>query len=225
MIKLKINSRQFRKDMNNIIDYSVGFLEGVEKGKYVFFKNLGNVISELLGKFIDTSAKMDEQALHHVYEWYKTGSPSSRLFDINYTVSNVGLSFYTNFKQSQTIKNGSRVPFYNKAKIMEEGIPVRIEPVMSDVLVFEQNGETVFTKSPVLVDNPGGYRTQGSFEKVMDIFFKSYFSQAFMRSSGILDYLNNPVLYKKNLSLGKKGGRSKGLSTGYTWIANAGVIQ
>lgn len=225
MIKLSINSNQFRKDMKNIVEYSFGFLEGVQKGKSVFFRNMGELISELLGKFVDTSAKMDPEALHHVYEWYKTGSPSARLFDIKYTISNNGLSFYTNFRQSSTIKDGSRVPFYDKARIMEEGISVRIEPVNSDVLVFEDNGETVFTKSPVLVDSPGGTRTQGSFEKTIDLFFNNYFSQAFMRSSGILNYLNNPVLYKKNLSFGKKSGRAKGISTGYAWIANAGVIQ
>lgn len=211
--------------MNNIVDYSVGFLEGINKGKSVFFRNLGMTIKEMLEGFVDANARSNPQMLHHVYEWYRVGSPDARLFDIQYTVSNAGLSFYSSFKQSSTIKDGSRVPFYNKAKIMEEGISVRIEPRNADVLVFSQNGEEVFTKSPVTVDNPGGTQTQGSFQKVVDMFFSKYFTQSFFRASGIYDYLNNPIVYKKNLSSAKRGGRAKGLSTGYAWIANAGVIK
>lgn len=224
MIKMAINSKQFRKDMENIMQYSYGFIEGVNRGKQMFFKNLGASVKEMLESFIDSNAKMSPETLHHIYEWYQAGNPSGRLFEVKYTVSNVGLSFYTSFKQSTTVKNGSRVPFYDKARIMEEGIPVRIEPRRSDVLVFENDGETVFTKAPVSVDNPGGSAVEGSFEKVVNLFFSSYFSQVFLRSSGILDYLDNPVVYRKNLNSGKRNGRAKGLSTGYAWIANAGVI-
>jgi hypothetical protein len=49
------------------------------------------------------------------------------------------------------------------------------------------------------------------------------FSQAFIRSSGIIKYLENPTAYKKNLGAGKRGGRSVGISTGYTWVANLGA--
>lgn len=223
MISVKLNQTKFTKDLNNIVQYSLGFLDGVQKGKKVFLNSLGKNVKELLNMFIDSNARSNPQALHHVYEWYKTGSPDARLFDINYTVSNVGLSFYSSFKQSSSIKRGSSVPFYNKAKIMEEGLPVIIKPKRSSVLVFEQDGETVFTKNPVIVDNPGGNKVQGSFENIVNLFFSKYFTQAFLRSSGIYQYLNNPSIYKKNLQKGKNSGRSIGLSTGYTWIANAGV--
>jgi hypothetical protein len=225
MIKISMNSAQFRKDMNNILDYSFGFLDGVHRGKTVFFHNLGKTITEVLNRFIDSTARMDEQSLHHVYEWYQTGSPNARLYDIRYVINNNGLNFVSSFKQSTTIKDGSRVPFYNKAKIMEEGTTVIIEPRNSDVLVFEDNGEEVFTKNPVVVTNPGGDATVGSFEKTMNTFFTKYFTQAFLRSSGIADYLENPILFKKNINVGKKSGRAKGLDTGYRWIINAGVIS
>jgi hypothetical protein len=90
-------------------------------------------------------------------------------------------------------------------------------------LVFEQNGETVFTKNEVRVDNPGGTEVEGGFEKVFDMFFNRYFSQAFLRVSGVARYLENPQAYKKNMQAGKKMGKTKGISTGYRWIANAGV--
>jgi len=223
MISATINQKQFIKDLNNIVDYSLGFLDGIQKGKTVFLNNLGKNIKEVLELFIDSNARNNPQALHHVYEWYRTGSPDARLFDINYTISNLGLSFSSSFRQSSSIRNGSNVPFYNKAKIMEDGVPVIIQPKKSNVLVFDDNGETVFTKGPVEVLNPGGNQVQGSFENTLNIFFQKYFTQAFLRTSGIDKYLSNPTVYKKNLSKGKTGGKAVGVSTGYSWIANAGV--
>jgi hypothetical protein len=217
------NSAQFKKEMTNIVDYSMGFLEGIQRGKTAFLKTVGLETVELMKEFIDSNARVNPDMLHHVYEWNQTGSPSARLYDISYTTSNLGLSFRSSFRQSTSIKNGSRTPFYDKARIMEEGIPVTIRPRVAQALAFEDNGETIFTKSEVRVDNPGGTEVQGGFEKVFDMFFNRYFSQAFLRVSGIAKYLENPVVYRKDMAAGKKMGRSKGLSTGYRWIANAGV--
>jgi hypothetical protein len=217
------NSNQFKKEMNNIVNYSVGFLEGVQKGKTVFLKTLGLQTVETMKEFIDSNARVNPQMLHHIYEWNQTGSPSARLYDISYTTSNLGLSFRSSFSQSASIKDGSRTPFYDKARIMEYGIPVTIRPKAVEVLAFDQNGETVFTKGPVQVLNPGGNAVEGGFEKVFDMFFNRYFSQAFLRTSGIAQYLENPVVYKKDMQAGKTMGKTKGLSTGYRWIANAGV--
>ena len=217
------SSNQFKREMNNIIDYSVGFLEGVQKGKTVFLKTVGMETVEVIKQFIDSNARVNPQMLHHVYEWTMTGSPEARLYDISYTTSNLGLSFKSSFSQSKSIKDGSRTPFYDKARIMEEGIPVTIRPKVSQVLAFEDNGETVFTRGPVQVLNPGGTEVEGGFEKVFDMFFNKYFSQAFLRTSGIARYLENPQVYKKDMPAGKRMGKSKGLSTGYRWIANAGM--
>jgi hypothetical protein len=107
---------------------------------------------------------------------------------------------------------------------MEEGIPVTIRPRVAEVLAFDENGETVFTKGPVRIDNPGGSQVEGGFEKVFDMFFNRYFSQAFLRVSGIAKYLENPEVYRRDMNAGKSLGRSKGVSTGYRWIANAGVV-
>lgn len=219
-----VNTSMFMKEMDNIIKYSEGFLEGVQRGKTKFLTALGVEIIELMKNFIDSSARVNPQMLHHVYEWNRTGSPDARLYDINYTISGVGLSFKSSFKQSQSIKSGSRVPFYDKARIMENGIPVTIRPRKAQVLSFEDNGEQVFTKGPIEVLNPGGDQVEGGFEKVFNQFMNQYFSQAFLRSSGIAQYLENPVVYKKNLKAGKRLGRNKGIETGYRWIVNAGVV-
>jgi len=209
--------------MDNIVKYSFGFLDGVQKGKKVFLQNLGIGTIQAMAQYVDVSARGNQSALHHVYEWYQTGSPNARLFDINYTVSNLGLSINSTFRQSRTVKEDSNVPFYNKAKIMEEGIPVTITPKKSSVLAFTEGGNTVFTKKSVIVRNPGGNNVQGSFEKTMDEFMLRYFKQSFLRASGIYDYIKKPTVFKKEIKAGSRMGRSKGISTGFKWIANAKV--
>ena len=218
-----MNTTNLEKIISNAIDYSVGFLDGAQKGKSIFLKNLGNSVVGILKDYIDVEARSNPQALHHIYEWYQTGSPKARLYDFNYTVSNVGLSFKSNFKQSKSLPSGSSVPFENKAKVMEDGIPVTISPRKSDVLVFEANGQTVFTKKNIDVQNPGGTQVQGSFQKVADEFFRVYFKQSFLKSSGLYSYIKKPVLYKQNFRTGSRVGRSAGVETGFKWIANAHI--
>jgi hypothetical protein len=223
-MRVRFDGRQFAKDMRNIMDYSTGFLDGIQLGKQELMKSIGLQTIEVLKGYIDSNAKVNPLILHHVYEWNKTGSPTGRLYDINYTISNLGLSFNSSFKQSTTVQNGSNTPFYDKARIMENGIPVTIVPVNAQALRYMDNGQEVFTKGPVVVQNPGG-DTQGKFEQVFDNFFNKYFTQAFLRASGIGAYLENPTAYKKNLAKGKRLGKPGGVSTGFRWIANAGVTK
>ena len=222
-MRVSIQTNNFEKELLNIANYSLGFLEGAQKGKKVFLDNLGRGVIFALGQYVDVEARANKEALHHVYEWYQTGSPQARLFDITYTVSNLGLSLNSTFKQSRTLQQDATTPFYNKAKIMENGIPVVIRPKKNSVLRFYQGGETVFTSKPVTVRNPGGNQVEGSFERIFDEFMTRYFTQAFLRASGISDYISNPVIYKKNLPAGAKQGRPKGVSTGYKWITNAKI--
>lgn len=222
-MRVSLESKGFEQQMQNIVQYSMGFLDGVKKGKKAFLDNLGQGTIQALALYVDSSARGNPTALHHVYEWYQTGSPNARLFDLDYTVSNNGLTFSSKFKQSRTLKEDSNEPFYNKAYIMENGIPVTITPKRSSVLVFEEGGNTVFVKGSVTVRNPGGNNVERGFERTIDEFMLTYFKQSFLRASGIYEYINKPVLYKKHLKSGSKNGRSKGIDVGYKWIANAKV--
>jgi hypothetical protein len=221
-MKVSLTTNDFEKQILNIAQYSVGFLDGVQKGKKIFLDNMGKGVVYTLGRYIDVEAKANSAALHHVYEWYQTGSPSSRLFDIDYTVSNVGLSLNSTFKQSRTLAEDATVPFYNKARIMENGIPVTIKPKRI-ALRFTAGGEEIFTRKPVTVRDPGGQAVQGSFERTFDEFMRNYFTQGFLRASGLFDYIENPTIYKKNIAAGAKGGKSVGVTTGFKWITNAKV--
>lgn len=224
MISVKIDSRKFAKEMNNIMKYTQGFLEGAERGKTIFLANLGESVKEILEQYIDSSARVNPSMLHHVYEWYETGSPDARLFNIDYTISNIGLSFKSSFTQSSSFAEGSYDPFRNKAKIMENAQSVTIRPKRGEYLKFEINGEAVFSKGPITVDNPGGQDVERGFERVFDQFFEQYFTQAFLKTSGIAQYLENPVAYKRDLPKAKTMGKSAGVSAGYRWVANGGVL-
>jgi hypothetical protein len=217
---VSFNAKSFQKTMNNILDYSYGFLDGAEKGKKLFLSNLGISVIQILKQYIDIEAKANPKALHHIYEWYQTGRASSRLFEIDYIVNKNGLTLTSYFKQSRTLSRDANVPFYDKARIMEDGIPVTIKPKKS-VLVFNESGQTIFTKKTIQVRDPGGDEVQGSFESVVDEFILKYFKQSFLKASGIYDYIKKPKIYKKNIKKGAKLGRSAGISTGFQWIINA----
>lgn len=222
-MKVSLETQQLEKTLLNIVDYSFGFIDGVKNGKKAFLNSIGTGVIEALGQYIDGMARVDPAAVQHVYEWYQTGNPAGRLFDLGYTVSNLGLSVKSSFRQSTSVSADSNQPFYDKARIMELGIPVIIKPKRSSVLVFEDAGSTVFTKKPITVRDPGGVKAQGGYERVFDSFFTNYFTQAFLKSSGIYDYISKPVLYKKNIAAGARAGKSVGYKTGYTWIANAKI--
>jgi hypothetical protein len=220
---VRLNTKLFQKQLDNMVDYSFGFLEGAEDGKKIFLDSLARGTIEGLKLYIDAMARGNPQALHHVYEWYQTGNRGQRLFDIEYKVTSRGISIDSKFRQSKSIQSGSYEPFYNKAKIMEDGVPVVIRPKGNKPLVFENNGTLVYTKKPIVNQFPGGREVKGSYEQTFDTFITRYFAQSFLTVTGLYDYLSNPQIYKKNFRAGVKAGKSVGQSTGFRWITNAKV--
>jgi hypothetical protein len=218
-VRVTTTTKSFEKQMNNIVNYSMGFIDGAQKGKTEFLKALGQATITSMGQYVDAQARSNPAALHHIYEWNKTGSPTARLFDLDYTISNLGLSVRGTFTQSETLKKGSTVPFYNKAKIMENGVPVTIRP-KKRVLAFTIDNEEIFTSNDVTVTDPGGTEVQGSFSKTIDEFMLFYFKQSFLRASGIYNYIQNPTVFKKDIKQGSRLGKNKGIQTGFRWIAN-----
>lgn len=219
MIKVKFKTTDFMKEMDSIVQYANGFMDGAQAGKKQLLETIGAKTKEILESFIDSNARTNQAVLHHVYEWQQSGNAASRLFDIEYTTSGGGLTLRSTFRQSVSVKNGSTTPFYDKARIIEEGIPVRIKAKVSSVLSFSDGGEQVFTKLPIDVSNPGGSEANGGFQRIVDLFFNSYWKQSFLKTSGIADILRNPIQFKQNLPRAKAGGRSVGYDVGYRWIA------
>jgi len=225
MISAQFDDRIFFKDLMNVAGYSEGFLEGIQKGKPKFLKNIAKDSIQIFKDFVDQNARVDQQMYHHIYEWYQTGNPNARLFDIEYAVTETGISFNGTFSQSSSMANGSTVPFYNKAEVMEKGIPVTIRPIKAKVLNFQIDNEDIFTSGPITIDNPGGTHVMGSFQHIFDLFFNQHFTQSVLLLTGIKTYLENASTYKTNLSSAKTGGKAKGIEVGYNWIVKAGDLS
>ena len=215
------DDKQFLKDVLGAVNYSEGFIEGIQEGKPEFLTLFGKEVIQVLKEFVDSNARVDPQMLQHVYEWYHVGSPDARLYDVQCHLSGTGISFNYTFSQSRSIKDGSHVPFYDKARIMEDGIPVTIKPVAAQALAFDINGETVFTKTPVEISNPGGSYAKDGFKTVFDSFFSNYFTQSFLLASGMVDYLKSPFLFSKNFAGSRSGGKQLGRNTGIEFITKA----
>jgi hypothetical protein len=218
MISMKVDDRKLVKDLNNVVQYSIGFLDGVNLGKNKMLNTLGAELRELVGEFIDANARVDPTSLHHVYEWYQTGSPAARLFDIDYNVSTGGLSLNGTLTQSKSIARNSKEPFYNKASIMEYGVPFTISPKSAQALRFEVDGEEVFTKKPVTITNPGG-NVEGNFQETFRQFFATYASQSILEISGLAMQLKTSKEFDRQFAAGVRGGRSVGLSAGIKYIS------
>jgi hypothetical protein len=225
MIAIKFDDKKFFKDLTNIANYSTGFLEGVHAGKEEFAKSIAKNGVEIFKQFVDQQARVDEKMYHHIYEWYQAGNPGARLFDVEYITRDGGISFNGTFSQSRSVSDNSNTPFYNKAQIMERGLPITISPKNSSVLAFEIDGEKVFTPNPVTVQHPGGTHVMGSFERIFDIFFREHFKQSVLDVTGITKHLSTAKPYRDNLAAGKTGGKAKGVQVGYNWIAKAGDLS
>lgn len=225
MISIKFDDKFFFKDLMNIAGYSEGFLQGAVLAKEKFSNSIAVNSIEIFKEFVDQQARVDQQMYHHIYEWYQVGNPGARLFDINYIVNDGGISFNGTFSQSISVSNGSNKPFYDKARIMERGLPITISPVNASVLTFNINGEQIFTPNSITVEHPGGTHVAGSFERLFDLFFKDHFKQSVLDVTGITRYLSNAKSYKDNFKAGKSGGKAKGVEVGYNWIIKAGDLS
>lgn len=218
MINVRFDTKEINKALNNSVSYSYGFLEGTNVAQLDFNMALGQFILDALNKYIDMRAKMNPDALHHVYEWGQTGSPSGRLFDIKVAATKRTIKFSGKFLRSSSIANGADVPFYDKAGIMENAIEVVIEPRNSNVLAFEDDGETVFVASAIHIANPGGDEVAGSFGRTVDSFFDEYLTGSFLRSSGIFDKIESAQEFYRYFPSGVKSGKFVGVTAGKKYM-------
>lgn len=223
MIKTKFDTREFTKKLSNSVAYSNGFIDGAQLSKPTFNRQLGEFIKEALNRYVDAKARMNPESLHHVYEWDQTGSPSARLFSISVIPMQTLIKFNIKFLPSSSVSPTSNTPFKNKAKIMENGIEITIQPKNSEVLVFEEAGETIFTKEEVTIKNPGGQEVEGSFERTVNDFFTNYLTVGLLKSSGILDGLEKPTEYKRDFAKGTRGGKPVGISAGRKYMNIGGA--
>lgn len=225
VLPVKINSKDVSKVLKNTVNFSYGFLDGVEIQKIIFNEKLGEYTVNILNKYIDSQAKINPESLHHIYEWNNVGNKNYRLFKITSSASKNNILFTGSFLPSKTSINGNQ-PFVNKAEIMENAIAITVEPKNSNVLVFEDEGDTIFTANSVYIAHPGGDAVAGSFAAIIESFFSNYFKNAFLQP-----LINDLMTVKEFSELfpqgAKGGGRDVGIAAGkkYLDIKSLGVIE
>jgi hypothetical protein len=218
-----MNAMHFNRVLSNAVQYSQGFLDGVGLKTIEFNHELAIFTSNALKKYIDSQARMNPRRLHHVYEWAKAGNQESRLFDFDTTVSKNNIVFTGNFLPSTSVSSGSKEPFTDKANVMENDIQVVIEPKNSNVLVFEDEGQTVFTTRKIYIDHPGGNEVAGSFGETVNDFFNNYFTNALLRP--LLNKFSTANEFTANFAYGTKIGRNVGVRAGKQYLSLAGGVE
>jgi hypothetical protein len=222
-MKASFNTKKFTQTVTNIVDYSKGFVDSAKVNE----KRLSIGISELsidaFYEYLDGLARSHPGMLHHVYEWGQVGNPFSRLFELKTQVASRNVTISADFLYSDSISETSNEPFYNKAEVMEEGIPVVINEVQAKALFFEIDGEEFFRTGPIVIANPGGAATRGSFVKAFNEFYGVYFQEVFLKSIRFYDKMKNPKEYQKSIRSAAKGKNAYGLGkrAALSWIEGA----
>ena len=181
----------FNRTMKNAIDYSRGFANGVQQNEQYFNQQLAELIKEAFYKYVDSTARLDPDRLHHMYEWEQTGVDKARLFRIEAFTGQQSIRFVTEFMQSTSVSPTANEPFVNKAEVMESGTTVTVSPRSGGVLAFEgDDGEMVFTSDEVTIDNPGG-NVSGQFAAVAREFFINYLDKGILKE--LVKELQSPV--------------------------------
>jgi hypothetical protein len=223
MISVKFDNAKLKITLKNTVQYSQGFIEGVELSKVNFNQELANFTLITLQKYIDSQARMNPLRLHHMYEWGRAGNASSRLFEFDTKVTNKTIRINGKFLPSKSISSTSSEPFVNKASIMENAITVVIEPKNSDVLVFEDNGETVFTTKTIYIDHPGGDEVAGGFGSTIDNFFENYFTNGLLKP--LIDKLSKASEFSQSFPAGTRSGKNVGVNAGKKYLKVEGGVE
>ena len=220
MIGVKFNSTDLIKTLNNTVQYTQGFLTELKRQEPALAKKVGDLSIDVFYEYLDGLARSHPGMLHHVYEWGQVGNPSERLYELRQALSKQSSTISVNFLDSNSVSDNGTEPFYDKAKIMEEGIPVVINEKNANVLFFEIDGEEFFRRGPIYIANPGGSATRGSFLNAFNEFYTKYFMQFYLESIGFYKYFSSPQEFSKNFrNAVKNSGSSRiGTQTALSWI-------
>lgn len=223
MLSVQFNTSNLQKILKNTVEYSEGFLQGIEIERIFFNEKLGGFIVEALEKYIDAKAKSNPESLHHIYEWNNVGNSSARLFNFSVKATSNLIIFNGTLKKSKSISSTSKEPFENKATVMENAIAVTIEPKQSDFLVFDYGGETIFTKKTITVENPGGIKVAGSFQKTVDDFFNNFLTTSLLKPY-IMDLAKADEFTESFYSVKSPRAKYSGVEAGRNYMKMSGLI-
>jgi hypothetical protein len=222
-MRASFNVKKLSKTVTGVVDYSLGFVDGAKLNERKLSDGVAELSIDAFYDYMDGLARSHPGMLHHVYEWGQVGSPAARLFQLKKEFSARNVAISAEFLQSTSISETSNEPFYNKAEIMEEGIPVVINEVNAKALFFTIEGQEFFRVGPIVIANPGGSATRGSFVNAFNEFYGIYFEEVFLRSIRFYDKLRNPKEYSKSIKAASKSQNSYNLGkrAALSWIQGA----
>jgi hypothetical protein len=222
LLNVRFNAKQLTKMINDTAQYGKGFTKGIEIEKIFFMTELGKFTEKAFNEYIDSQAKANPGALHHVYEWGQIGNPGGRLFEIESIPGPQVIKFSGRFLASDSTSDTATEPFIYKAETMERGISITVTPRLSNYLKFDVENETVFTPNSVVIDEPGGPGVAGSFKRAADTFFLSYFNGVLLQT--FLRELATAEEFVQYFPQGAKGGGfSVGIKAGRLYLSSAGM--
>jgi hypothetical protein len=219
-MRATINGKKMQKVLNNLVQYNSGFIKEVKMSKQKIERVMAITSINAFYQYLDGLARLHPGMLHHVYEWGEVGNPMQRLFDLNLSSMKSGTTVSAEFLQSDTIPENGTEPFYNKAEIMEQGIPVVVKEQNAQALFFEVDGEEFFRLGPIVIENPGGEAVRGSFVRSFEEFYNVYFTQVYLRAIKFYKHLENPQAYRRNIKISAKSGNAYklGQAAALEWI-------
>lgn len=220
---IQFDTKDLMKTLQNTVGYGYGYIAGIESERLNFNRRLGNLIVAMLGKYIDTIARLSPERLHHVYEWGETGVESARLFQFNMVPTISTITITGSFLASGSVSASGGQPFTNKAEIMENGIEIIIEPKESSVLAFEADGETVFVNTQVTIEHPGGPEVEGAFGETVDEFLNGYVQSEVIRK--IVKDMETANEFTDSFAQGTRVGASAGKKAGKKYMSLPEVID
>lgn len=227
MITAKIRSKNVIDMLTNAVAYTDSFAKELNKNKSKITASLAEGSVDVFYDYLDGLARSHPGMLHHVYEWGQVGNPAARLFDLKYQLSQNQAVVSADFLQSDSISETSNTPFFDKAYIMEEGIEVVINEVNAKALFFEIDGEEFFRTGPIVIANPGGSATRGSFVKAFNEFYALYFNQVYLKSIGFYKHFSSPKEYSKYFksAIKTKSAKGVGKTAALSWIQKAPGVK
>lgn len=221
-IKMKVHTKELDTLMRNVVDYTDGFLKETTAQKKTIASKIGKASIDEFYRYLDSLASTNREMLHHVYEWGQVGNPTQRLFELKMNLKANSAEIISNFLESTSSPDSSDHVFWNKAEIMEEGIPVVINEIEAQALFFEVDGQEFFRMGPIVIQNPGGEEVRGQFVAQFEEFYNNYLEAVYLRSIKFYDHFKNPKAYYEGFRSGSKGGgKGAGRISALKWVLSA----
>ena len=168
------------------------------------------VIKNYFEGYMDSKARQDSKAYHHVYEFNRTGQSDSRLFKASVTSNPAAAVISFNFTPAKN-PNKYGYSFPNKAEVMESGKPIRVTPKKDEYLKFTLSDGRFVTSKQSVIAHPGGPDVKGSFESTFREFTSSQ-GQLVLKKFGYFERIERGLIEKRRVVIPRiNSGRVQGM--------------